>query len=94
MGSSKSCNGSKWVEMSLNGFKLSEMCPDIPKWVRNGIRLPEMAPDFVFSEMRQKLKRNGQITRNGSGIDQIWIHDQIKIIQNHGGQDPLFFLLK
>ena len=36
LGSSKSCNGSKWVEMSRNGSKLSEMGPDNQIWVRNG----------------------------------------------------------
>ena len=31
-----------------------------------------------FSEMGQKLNRNGQITRNESGLDQKWIRSGSK----------------
>ena len=42
--------GWKWVEMSRNGFKLSEISPNSQKWVMNE---SEMGPDY------QKWIRNG-----------------------------------
>ena len=73
--------GQEWTR---NGSRLSEMGPDIQKWVRNG---PEMGPDYQkWSGMDQKwdqIIRNGsgysemnqkwdQITRNGSGFSE-WV---------------------
>ena len=77
MGSSKSCNGWKWVEMSGNGSKLSEMGPE---WIRNGSKLSEMGPEWIrngskLSEIRfraynfvQISPAYGPITRCNFGV--------------------------